>query len=206
MSDQLHRVRRFYAPLLERKYDNSRERLVDLEQLEVIATRFKDRQQFLSEMTLDPPASTQELAGDPLLDDDFLILSTIHSAKGLEWDAVSVIHAADGNIPSDLATGDTAQIEEERRLFYVACTRAKDHLTVTVPLRYYFHGRWQSDQHSYAQPSRFLTPEARQHMEQSPPIPPHPTRRTRRQPCPPPTYGRRSKGCGTEIAHIANGF
>jgi DNA helicase II / ATP-dependent DNA helicase PcrA len=165
LSDQLHRVRRFYAPLLERKYDNARERLTDLEQLEVIATRFRDRQQFLSEMTLDPPTSTQELAGDPTLDDDFLVLSTIHSAKGLEWEAVTVIHAADGNIPSDLSTGDAAQIEEERRLFYVACTRAKNHLTITVPQRYYFHGRWQSDMHSYAQPSRFLTEEARRHIE-----------------------------------------
>jgi DNA helicase-2/ATP-dependent DNA helicase PcrA len=117
-------------------------------------------------MTLDPPSSTQDLAGEPLLDDDFLILSTIHSAKGLEWDAVSLIHAADGNIPSDLATGDTAQIEEERRLFYVACTRAKDHLTVTVPQRYYFQRGWQSDLHSYAQPSRFLTEETRKHMRE----------------------------------------
>ena len=166
VSDQLHRVRRFYAPLLERKYDNARERLVDLEQLEVVATRFKDRRQFLSEMTLDPPSSTQDLAGEPLLDDDFLILSTIHSSKGLEWDAVSVIHAADGNIPSDLATGDSAQIEEERRLFYVACTRAKDHLTVTVPQRYYFQRGWQSNLHSYAQPSRFLTKETRKHMDE----------------------------------------
>ncbi|MGD9853585.1 MAG: ATP-dependent helicase [Planctomycetaceae bacterium] len=168
LGDQLHRVRRFYAPLLKSKYDNSRERERDLEQLEVIAARFKDRMQFIAEMTLDPPSSTQELAGDPLLDDDYLVLSTIHSAKGLEWSAVYVIHATDGNIPSDLSTGSTEQIEEERRLLYVALTRAKDHLYVTIPQRYYFHGWGKSDRHSYEQPSRFLTREARECFAERP--------------------------------------
>ena len=91
----------------------------------------------LMEIALDPPSSTQDLAGPPYLDDDFLVLSTIHSAKGLEWDAVYVIHAADGNIPSDMATGGPEEIEEERRLFYVALTRAKNWLYVCCPLRYY---------------------------------------------------------------------
>jgi DNA helicase-2/ATP-dependent DNA helicase PcrA len=161
VTDQVHRVRSFYAPLLEQKYDNSRARLKDLEQLEVVSSRFKDRQQFITDMTLDPPASTQDLAGDPVLDEDYLILSTIHSAKGLEWDSVYVIHAADGNIPSDMATDSPEQIEEERRLFYVALTRAKDWLYVTVPQRYYFHGRFRSDAHSYSQPTRFFTQAAR---------------------------------------------
>jgi DNA helicase-2/ATP-dependent DNA helicase PcrA len=89
------------------------------------------------EMALDPPNSTQDFAGPPLLDDDYLVLSTIHSAKGLEWDAVFVIHAADGNIPSDMATKDTESIEEELRLFYVALTRAKSWLYVLCPMRYY---------------------------------------------------------------------
>jgi DNA helicase-2/ATP-dependent DNA helicase PcrA len=159
--DQLHRVRRFYAPLMDGRYDNLDSRLRDLETLEVVSGRFQDRAQFLTEMTLDPPVSTQDLAGDPVLDEDYLVLSTIHSAKGLEWDCVTVIHAADGNIPSDMATESPGQIEEERRLFYVALTRAKDHLYVTVPQRYYF-GRFSGDGHSYAQPSRFLTPKARQ--------------------------------------------
>ena len=88
-------------------------------------------------MDLDPPSSTQDFAGPPLLDDDYLILSTIHSAKGLEWDSVFVIHAADGNIPSDLATKVRRRIEEERRLFYVALTRAKNWLLCPCPLRYY---------------------------------------------------------------------
>ena len=157
VSQQVHRVRSFYAPLLEQKYDNAKPRLKDLEQLELVSGRFKDRMQFVTEMTLDPPASTQDLAADPHLDEDFLILSTIHSAKGLEWTSVYVIHAADGNIPSDMATDSPEQIEEERRLFYVALTRAKDWLYVTVPQRYYHHGRFRSDSHSYAQPTRFLT-------------------------------------------------
>lgn len=166
VGDQMHRIRRFYAPLLKGKYDNSRERERDLEQLELVAARFKDRMEFIAEMSLDPPASTQDFADDPHLDEDFLILSTIHSAKGLEWNAVYVIHASDGNIPSDLAVGDTDQIDEERRLFYVALTRAKDSLYVTMPQRYYTQGWRISDRHTYAQPSRFLTKDARVHFDQ----------------------------------------
>ncbi|MCA9073749.1 MAG: ATP-dependent helicase [Planctomycetaceae bacterium] len=166
VGDQMHRVRRFYAPLLKGKYDNSRERERDLEQLELVAARFKDRMEFIAEMSLDPPSSTQELAGDSTLDEDSLVLSTIHSAKGLEWNVVYVIHATDGNIPSQQAVGDTDQIDEERRLFYVALTRAKDLLYVTMPQRYYTQGWRISDRHSYAQPSRFLTKEARVHFDQ----------------------------------------
>jgi DNA helicase-2/ATP-dependent DNA helicase PcrA len=151
---QVHRVRTFYAPLLERKYDFSEPRLRDLEQLELIASRYKSRQRMLLELTLDPPSSTQDFAGPPRLDDDYLVLSTIHSAKGLEWDAVYVIHAADGNIPSDMATRGTEEIEEERRLFYVALTRAKSWLYVCHPLRYYWPGR--SDRHGFSQRTRFL--------------------------------------------------
>ncbi|MBL8849762.1 MAG: ATP-dependent helicase [Planctomycetaceae bacterium] len=164
LTDQVHRVRSFYAPLVEQHYDNVRARLKDLEQLELVSGRFSDRMQFITEMTLDPPSSTQDLAGDPLLDEDYLILSTIHSAKGLEWNSVYVIHAADGNIPSDMATGNPDEIEEERRLLYVALTRAKDRLYVTMPQRYYFQGRFRGDAHGYAQPSRFLTRDALQHF------------------------------------------
>jgi DNA helicase-2/ATP-dependent DNA helicase PcrA len=110
----------------------------------------------LSEITLDPPSSTQDMAGPPALDDDYLVLSTIHSAKGLEWDAVYVIHAADGNIPSDMATGSPEEIEEERRLFYVALTRAKNWLYVCFPLRYYRNAGRFSSAHAYAQLTRFL--------------------------------------------------
>jgi DNA helicase II / ATP-dependent DNA helicase PcrA len=154
LPSQLHRVRKFYTPLLEAKYDHVEPRLRDLEQLEVIASRYRSRARMLLEMTLDPPSSTQDLAGPPQLDDDYLVLSTIHSAKGLEWDAVYVIHAADGNIPSDMATKNPEEIEEERRLFYVALTRAKNWLYVCYPLRYYWPGR--SDHHSFSQRTRFL--------------------------------------------------
>ncbi len=151
---QLNRVRKFYTPLLEAKYDHVEPRLRDLEQLEVIASRYRSRHRMLLEMTLDPPSSTQDLAGPPVLDDDYLVLSTIHSSKGLEWDAVYIIHAADGNIPSDMATKNPEEIEEERRLFYVALTRAKNWLYVCYPLRCYWPGR--SDHHSFAQRTRFL--------------------------------------------------
>ena len=106
------------------------------------------------------------LAGPPLLDEDYLILSTMHSAKGLEFDVVYVMHAADGNIPSDMATGSAEEIEEERRLLYVACTRAREQLYVTHPLRYYTQPWAKADTHGYAQRSRFLTPAVLAHFEQ----------------------------------------
>ncbi len=165
LPSQLKRIRLFYIPLMERLYDNARARLMDLEQLEWLAGRYPDRERFLTEVTLDPPAYTEDLAGPPLLDEDYLILSTMHSAKGLEWDAVFVIHASDGNMPSDMATGTAEEIEEERRLFYVALTRAKDWLHVLYPLRYYVHPRSFSDTHGYAQPTRFVTDRVRATMQ-----------------------------------------
>lgn len=156
LSTDLHAVRLFYSPLLEAKYENAKPRLTDLQQIEVIAGRYRNRAEFLSEMTLDPPSSTQDLAANPSLDDDYLILSTIHSAKGLEWDSVFVIHAADGNIPADMATGSDEEIEEERRLFYVALTRAKNNLYICRPERYYFKNRRRSDLGSLSKVTRFL--------------------------------------------------
>lgn len=156
---EIHHVRTFYAPLLQQKYDDAFVRMRDLEQLELMASRFDARSQFLNDVTLDPPSSTQDFAADPLLDEDWLTLSTIHSAKGLEWESVFVLHAADGNIPSDLATGSDEQIEEERRLFYVALTRAKSELHVMHPQRYYFHPYQKSDRHSYSQRTRFIPDE-----------------------------------------------
>jgi DNA helicase-2/ATP-dependent DNA helicase PcrA len=153
---ELDRVRRFLAPVLRRRYDGAEARLRDLEQLEALASGSGDRARFLADLTLDPPSSTEDLAGPPGLDDDYLILSTIHSAKGGEWDAVHVIHAADGNIPSDLATGTVDAVEEERRLFYVALTRARNVLNVYFPLRYHRRPRGLDDAHGYAQLTRFL--------------------------------------------------
>ena len=98
---------------------------------------YPNRERFLSEVTLDPPDAAGAEAGRPGLDEDYLILSTIHSAKGQEWDAVYVLNLVDGCIPSDMATGNPAQIEEERRLLYVAMTRAKQHLHLVQPLRFF---------------------------------------------------------------------
>jgi len=96
----------------------------------------------------------------PLLDEDYLILSTIHSAKGQEWKSVFLLNAVDGCIPSDLATGTTAEIEEERRLLYVAMTRAKDHLHLIVPHRFFAHSqRANGDRHMYALRTRFIPAE-----------------------------------------------
>ncbi len=155
---QVERVRRFYEPVFARIYDNPAVRLRDLDQLETIAAGYRSRSQFITDLTLDPPASTQDLAGAPLLDEDYLILSTIHSAKGCEWDVVHILHAADGMIPSDMATGSPEEIDEERRLLYVAMTRPRNALYIHFPLRYYHSGSRLGDVHSYAQLSRFLAP------------------------------------------------
>ncbi|HUU94859.1 MAG TPA: ATP-dependent helicase, partial [Phycisphaerae bacterium] len=166
VASQIERVRHFYQPLLERKYDNWRIRQRDLEQLEQIAARYRSRGRFITDLTLDPPTATSDLAGAPYLDEDFLILSTMHSAKGLEWDAVHILHAADGMIPSDMALSDEAGLEEERRLFYVAMTRAKDWLYVYFPLRYYRRPSGLSDKHHYAQLTRFISDPVRALFEQ----------------------------------------
>ena len=157
---QLQRLRTFLEPVFARRYEAPAARLRDIDQLEALAGGYGTRGRFIAELTLDPPSSTGDLAGPPLLDEDWLILSTIHSAKGLEFDVVHVIHAADGMIPSDMSTGDDEEIEEERRLLYVAMTRARDSLHVYVPQRYYRRPRGLEDPHSYSQISRFLLPDS----------------------------------------------
>ncbi len=153
----MDRARRWYEPHLERLHEDADQRRADLLQLEQIAHGFASREAFLTELTLDPPQSTSDLAGAPLKDDDYLILSTIHSAKGQEWRSVYVLNCVDGCIPSDLATGTPAEIEEERRLLYVAMTRARDSLHLITPLRFYTHGQAKrGDRHVYAARSRFL--------------------------------------------------
>jgi DNA helicase-2/ATP-dependent DNA helicase PcrA len=146
-------------PLIESRYDDVRARLSDLEALERIAAAFPSRERFLSELALDPPDATSDEAGPPLMDEDYLILSTIHSAKGQEWRSVFVLNCVDGCIPSDLATGSSEEIEEERRLLYVAMTRAKDELSLVVPQRFYVHGQPRNgDRSVYAARTRFLPP------------------------------------------------
>jgi len=125
--------------------------------LQQIASTYTLRERFLTEITLDPPSATSDEAGVPGQDDDYLILSTIHSAKGQEWIAVQILNVVDGCIPSDLGTGSSEEIEEERRLLYVAMTRAKDHLHLLVPQRFYVHQQGSyGDRHVYASCSRFL--------------------------------------------------
>ncbi len=157
LSGQIELIRKFYEPICKERYENPLVRLRDIEQLEQIAAAYRSRNRFITDLTLDPPTSTADLAQSPFLEEDFLVLSTIHSAKGCEWTVVHIIHAADGMIPSDMALGDEAGLEEERRLLYVAMTRAKDHLYVHVPLRYYHRKQRFGDSHTYAQRSRFLT-------------------------------------------------
>jgi DNA helicase-2/ATP-dependent DNA helicase PcrA len=126
-------------------------------QLEQIASGYPSRERFLTELTLDPPDATSDQAGVPLLDEDYLILSTIHSAKGQEWKSVFVLNVVDGCIPSDLGAGTSEEIEEERRLLYVAMTRAKDDLHLIVPQRFFTRGQSaQGDRHVYASRSRFI--------------------------------------------------
>jgi DNA helicase-2/ATP-dependent DNA helicase PcrA len=169
-SAQLERIRTYLEPVIARKYESVAARLADLDQLALLARGYEARGRFLSELTLDPPASTSDLAGPPSLDEDYLILSTIHSAKGLEWDAVHVIHATDGCIPSDMATGDDEELEEERRLLYVALTRARDELTITYPQRYYRRQKPRDDVHMYAVVSRFLDVDTvRAHLDERAP-------------------------------------
>ncbi len=155
-SAELARIRRFCEPIIQERYSSPQARVQDIDQLEHVAGTYSTRGRFLSELALDPPSSTSDLAGPPLLDEDYLILSTVHSAKGGEWDVVHVIHAADGMIPSDMSTGDQDEIEEERRLFYVALTRARDNLYVYFPLRFYRRPRGMDDAHHFAQLTRFL--------------------------------------------------
>jgi DNA helicase-2/ATP-dependent DNA helicase PcrA len=157
---QLDRLRQGLEPLLRRRYANAEVRLRDLDALSRLASGYDSRARAVAELTLDPPASTGDLAGPPHLDDDYLILSTVHSAKGGEWRVVHVIHAADGMFPSDMATGDAEGVEEERRLFYVALTRARERLHIYAPLRFHHSGpRGRGDAHSYAQRTRFLPPD-----------------------------------------------
>ena len=152
-------IETWYAPHLERLHDDAQVRQGDIVQLAQIARTYPSRQRFLTELTLDPPDATSDEAGVPLRDEDYLILSTIHSSKGQEWSAVTLLNAVDGCIPSDLATGSPQEIEEERRLLYVAMTRAKDHLQIVVPQRFYItQQQGYGDRHVYAGRTRFIPP------------------------------------------------
>jgi len=157
----------WYQPHLERLHDDAPVRAADLGQLAQLAGGYGNRESFLAEITLDPPEATSDRAGPPLLDEDYVILSTIHSAKGQEWKSVHVLNVVDGCIPSDMSTGSADEIEEERRLLYVAMTRAKEHLHLVVPNRFYVKQQAQmGDRHMYAARTRFVTPAMLKHFEE----------------------------------------
>ncbi|WP_144156827.1 ATP-dependent helicase [Paraburkholderia sp. BCC1885] len=154
---EFEQIRRWYEPHLERNHEDAAMRHADLLQMESIAATYASRERFLTELTLDPPDATSGESGVPLLDEDYLILSTIHSAKGQEWRNVFVLNGVDGCIPSDLGTGSEAEIDEERRLLYVAMTRAKEDLHIVVPQRFYVHNQTQlGDRHVWASRTRFI--------------------------------------------------
>jgi DNA helicase II / ATP-dependent DNA helicase PcrA len=160
-------AKEWYLPQLERLHEDAQVRKLDIEQLARLATGYASRERFLTELTLDPPEVTSDQSGPPLRDEDYLILSTIHSAKGQEWHAVHVLNVVDGCIPSDMATGTTEEIEEERRLLYVAMTRAKEQLHLLVPQRFYVSQQsGGGDRHVYAGRTRFVSEGMLAHFEQ----------------------------------------
>jgi len=162
---------RWYLPHLERRHDDARVRRGDLDQLVRIAAGYGSRERFLTELTLDPPDATSDESGAPLRDEDYMILSTIHSAKGQEWHSVYVLNAVDGCIPSDMAADRAEDLEEERRLLYVAMTRARERLHVIVPQRFYVHQQTGlGDRHVYASRTRFI-PDGIAHLFQRLPAP-----------------------------------
>src|SRR5579862_462108 len=155
---QLGLVREWYRPHFERLYEHFHTRQGDLEQLELLSGQYPSRERFITELTLDPPQATSDLAGRPGLDEDYLVLSTIHSAKGMEWDTVYVLNVVDGSFPSEFATGKPEMVEEERRLLYVALTRAQNELLLLLPLKFHVtHQSRHGDAHVYGGRSRFMS-------------------------------------------------
>jgi DNA helicase-2/ATP-dependent DNA helicase PcrA len=162
VSAQIARIRRVYDAMLRDRYDDPEPRLADLDQMENIAGNFPDRATFLSELALEPPSATQDLSGASKVEDDCLVLSTVHSAKGREWDAVFVLWAVDGWFPLSRSLRTDAELEEERRLMYVATTRARDELAITYPITIY-GSRWSAD-YAFDQLSRFVDAGVQQKM------------------------------------------
>jgi DNA helicase II / ATP-dependent DNA helicase PcrA len=162
----LELAKSWYLPQLERIHEDAQVRKLDVDQLVRLAAGYASRERFLTELTLDPPQSTSDQSGVAHLDEDYLILSTIHSAKGQEWKAVHLLNVVDGCIPSDMATGSTEELEEERRLLYVAMTRAKEHLHLIVPHRFYVTQQTGGgDRHVYAGRTRFISEAIAQKFE-----------------------------------------
>jgi DNA helicase-2/ATP-dependent DNA helicase PcrA len=165
---QVTRVRGWYEPQLERLYESAQVRRGDLEQLDRLSAQYASREAFVTELTLDPPQASGDLSGDPLLDEDYLVLSTVHSAKGQEWEAVYVLNVTDGSFPSEFSTGRPELLEEERRLLHVAMTRAKQELHLIAPVRFYVTQQSRSgDRYVHGTRSRFLTDAVLERFERS---------------------------------------
>jgi DNA helicase-2/ATP-dependent DNA helicase PcrA len=154
---QVNLAREWYKPQMERLYEHVHMRIGDLDQLELLSSQYPSRERFLTELTLDPPQATSDLAGQAVSDEDYLVISTVHSAKGMEWDNVYIMNVVDGSFPNEFAN-KAELVEEERRLLYVAMTRARNELTFIVPLRFQITSQPKtSDGHVYGGRSRFLT-------------------------------------------------
>jgi DNA helicase-2/ATP-dependent DNA helicase PcrA len=165
---QLRLVREWYQPHLERIFEHFHTRIGDLDQLEQLSQQFPSRERFLTEITLDPPNATSDLSGKAHQDEDYLILSTIHSAKGMEWDTVFLLNVVDGSFPSEFATGKQELIDEERRLLYVAMTRARNELQLISPLKFPLTQQSpRGDAHVYGGRSRFMTEKVLKCFEQT---------------------------------------
>jgi DNA helicase-2/ATP-dependent DNA helicase PcrA len=159
---------------LKARYPDADIRLADLQRLADAAASRPSLHDALVELALDPPASASDLAGPPRQDEDFLVISTVHSAKGLEWPVVHLPHLVDGAVPSDMALASAAGLAEEQRLFYVAVTRARDQLFLYAPMRLHHHRMASDDRHSYGQLTRFLDTAALAACESVQAAPPQP--------------------------------
>ncbi len=160
------RLRIAVAPLIEATYPDVSARLTDLDTLVAASSKVARLSDVAADHVLEPPRSTGNLAGPPVIDEDWLVISTVHSAKGLEWDVVHLLQVTDGNIPSDMALSSAAGLEEERRVFYVALTRARHALHLYMPERYHHHPNGRDDRHGWAQPSRFLSDRVRSRCDE----------------------------------------
>ena len=151
-AEKVARIVTYYHPLFKSRYEDHSKRKKDLEMFEQIAARYNDTGSLLTDLALEPPNESIADVESPGPEDEYLVLSTIHSAKGLEWHSVFIIYALDGRFPASRAVDDIDELEEERRLMYVACTRAKENLFISYPLNIY-------DRESgliLTKPSRFL--------------------------------------------------
>lgn len=176
-TDRATAVVAMLRPLLTRRYPDHPARLADLDRLLAATATAPTLAEYVATLTLDPPAATSDLAGPPQLDEDYLTLSTVHSAKGLEWDVVHVIGLVDGAFPSDMALNARTGLLEEQRLFYVALTRARAQLHLYVPQRMHVHRYGGSDRYSLAPATRFLTDTALATLDVHEPEAPAPPQR-----------------------------